>query len=459
MNRFRILLAEDDASLRRVTALQLQKWGHEVVEVADGNAAVEAFRDGEFDLVLTDLVMEGFTGAALIGELRATRPGVIVVVFTAFGTVENAVEAMKAGAWDYLAKPVHPEELRLVVGRALEHRNLRLEVAALRSAIDGKYGFENIVGQSPALLEVLDTAIRIAASDVTVLITGETGTGKELLARALHANSLRAGGPFVTVNCAAIPRELIESELFGHVKGSFTGAIATKPGKAELADGGTLFLDEIGELPFDLQGKLLRLIQQSEVSKIGSSQTQKVDVRILAATNRELAHMVRENTFREDLFYRLAVVPLRMPPLRERSEDIPLLVERFFAKYRDKHRRPALLLPDSVSQLFAAGHHWPGNIRELENAVERAVLLARGASITPTDLPECLQTRRSTLETLRFAFPPQGVSLDAVEKELLRHALERSNGNRSLAARLLRITRKTFLWRLEKHGLGVGQAE
>jgi two-component system NtrC family response regulator len=453
MRRGRILVADDDASLRRVTALQLEKVGYAVSEAADGDAALGMARKSQFDLVLSDLVMEGFTGLELLERLRAEQPGVPVVIFTAFGTVENAVTAMRAGAWDYITTPVHPEGLQIIVGRALEHLRLRREVVALRATIDQKYGFEHITGQSRALLTVLDTAIRIAASDVTVLITGETGTGKELLARALHANSLRTEGPFQTVNCAAIPRELLEAELFGHTKGAFTGAVATRAGKAELADGGTLFLDEIGELPLEMQAKLLRLVQQNEVEKIGSGQTRRVDVRIVAATNRDLAAMVRAGAFREDLYYRLAVIPLRLPPLRERPEDIPLLVDRFFAKFRARHGRAGLELPKGVAQLFTAGHDWPGNIRELENAIERAVLLAGGMSVEARDLPEALQQRHTVLDQLHLSFPPQGVSLETVEKELIRRALEQAGGNQSQAARLLRITRKTLLCRIEKHGL------
>jgi two-component system NtrC family response regulator len=449
----RILVVDDDASLRRVTALQLQVAGYQVAEAPNAEHALATLRESQFDLVLCDLVMDGISGFQLLEILRAEQPNLIVVIITAFGTVENAVSAMKAGAWDYLTKPIHTDELQIVVNRALDHLRLRRELTALRSSIDQKHGFEHIIGQSQSLLDLLDTGIRVAASDVTVLIQGETGTGKELLARALHANSFRATGPFVTVNCAAIPRELIEGELFGHSRGAFTGAIANKVGRAELADGGTLFLDEIGELPLDMQAKLLRLVQQGELEKIGAGKPLKVNLRIIAATNRDLSAAVKSGTFREDLFYRLAIVPLRLPPLRERPGDIPLLVHHFFAQCREKHRRDNLSLPAAVAQRFTAGHDWPGNIRELENAVERAVLLARGDQVAISDLPLPLQTKRGELQLLGLQFPPHGISLEAVEKELLDSALQRANGNQSLAARLLKITRKTLLWRLEKHGI------
>ena len=458
MKRGRILVVDDDESLRRVTSLQLQNWGYEVSEAGDGQIALDMAREADFDVVLSDLVMSGFSGLELLQRLRVAQPGIAVVICTAFATVENAVTAMKAGAWDYLTKPIHPEELQLILARAVEHIRLRREVVSLRTVINQKYGFESIIGQSRVLLDVLETAIRIAATNVTVLIDGETGTGKELLARALHANSLRLAGPFLTINCAAIPRELLESEIFGHTRGAFTGAVANKAGKAELAEGGTLFLDEIGELPFDMQAKILRLVQQGEIEKVGSGKPTQVDVRIIAATNRNLESMVENGTFREDLYYRLAIIPLRLPPLRQRQEDIPLLVDHFFAKLRERHRKLELEMPEEVLRLFTAGHAWPGNIREVENAVERAVVLAQGTAIAVRDLPEVLQKQRSTMESVRLSFPPQGVSLDDVEKELIRCALESARGNQSQAARLLKVTRKALLWRMERHGIEATQS-
>jgi two-component system NtrC family response regulator len=344
------------------------------------------------------------------------------------------------------------EELRLVVGRGLEHLDLRQEVRNLRSSLDKKYGFENILGQSKPLLYVLDMASRAANATSTVLIHGETGTGKELLAKAVHFNSRRKDRPFVTINCGAIPKDLLESELFGHVKGSFTGALANKRGKIELADGGTLFLDEIGEMPLELQVKLLRLIQQGEIEKVGVAGVTKVDVRIIAATHRNLQAMIEDGAFREDLYYRLAVIPLEIPPLRERADDVPELVQQFFVKAKQKQGRPELVLPPSLLPYFSA-YRWPGNVRELENVIERVVVLSRGDDITLSDLPEFLRRERPAAEEFHFDLPPQGISLEGVEKELIIRALEKFNWNQTHAAQYLDISRKTLIYRMEKFGL------
>jgi two-component system NtrC family response regulator len=374
-------------------------------------------------------------------------------VLTAFGTVETAVEAMKAGAFDYLTKPVDNEELLLAVNRALETARLREEVCNLRMSVSRKFGFENILGHSPKLLYVLDVAARAAQSDATVLIHGETGTGKELLAKAIHFNSPRAAKPFVAINCGAIPRELLESELFGHVKGSFTGAIAHKKGRIEMAHGGTLFLDEIGEMPPELQVKLLRVIQEREIDKIGSNVPMKIDVRIVAATHRNLMNMIEDGTFREDLYYRLAVIPLDLPALRERKEDIVTLVDFFFSRAREKNGRPDLQLAPSLMPYFA-GYRWPGNIRELENIMERITVLAEGPEIRLQDLPASLTAIVPQANAMQVDMPESGISLEGVEKELIRRALEKHEWNQSQAARYLDISRKTLIYRMEKHGLG-----
>src|SRR3990172_1210397 len=319
----RILVVDDDESLRRVMQVQLAQSGYEVTTAANANHALTLLQQSPYDLAITDLQMPGGSGLELLKKVRAEYPEVIVVMITAFGTVETAVEAMKAGAYDYLTKPVHPDELSLVVNRALEHRHLLEEVRILRSNLDQKYGFENIIGHSNVLLYVLDTAARAAQSDSTVLIRGETGTRKKLLAKAIHFNSSRKGKPFVTINCGAIPRELLESELFGHVKGSFTGALAHKKGKVEMADQGTLFLDEIGEMPPELQVKILRLLQEREIEKVGGRTPIRVDVRIIVATHRNLQAMIEDGTFREDLYYRIAGIPPELPPLPGRPEGTP----------------------------------------------------------------------------------------------------------------------------------------
>ena len=448
----RILVVDDDESLRWVTQAQLQQSGFQVDAAANGKEALARIQETPPDLVITDLMMPGMSGVELLKNIRADYPEIIVILVTAFGTVENAVEAMKAGAYDYITKPVNVEELRLIVGRGLEHLDLRQEVRNLRSSLDKKYGFENILGNSKPLLYVLDMASRAANATSTVLIHGETGTGKELLAKAVHFNSRRKDRPFVTINCGAIPKDLLESELFGHVKGSFTGALANKRGKIELADGGTLFLDEIGEMPLELQVKLLRLIQQGEIEKVGVAGVTKVDVRIIAATHRNLQAMIEDGAFREDLYYRLAVIPLELPPLRERAEDIPELVQQFFVKSKEKQGRPELTLLPSLLPYFSA-YRWPGNVRELENVIERVVVLSRGDDVTLSDLPEFLRRERPAAEEFHFDLPPQGISLEGVEKELIIRALEKFNWNQTHAAQYLDISRKTLIYRMEKFGL------
>ncbi len=452
MNKKRILVVDDDESLRWVTQAQLQQSGYNVAAAENGASALGQIRTASPDLVITDLKMPGMSGLDLLKEIRADHPEIIVIMVTAFGTVETAVEAMKAGAYDYITKPVNMDELRLIVNRGLEHLDLQQEVRVLRSSLDQKYGFENILGQSKKLLYVLDMAARAAQATSTVLIRGETGTGKELLAKAIHFNSRRKDKPFVTINSGAIPKDLLESELFGHVKGSFTGAFANKRGKVELADGGTLFLDEIGELPLELQVKLLRLIQQGEIEKLGVAGVSKVDVRIIAATHRNLQAMVEDEMFREDLYYRLAVIPLELPPLRERSDDIPELVQHFFLKAKAKQGREDLVLPPRMLPYFS-GYTWPGNVRELENIIERIVVLSRGNEITVNDLPDFLRRERPAVEALHLDLPPHGISLEAVEKELIMRALEKFNWNQTHAAEYLDLSRKTLIYRMEKFGL------
>lgn len=452
MSQRRILVVDDDESLRRVTQVQLQQTGYDVTAASDGSEALAVLERFPADLVITDLKMPGMSGLELLKRIRSEYPEIVVIMVTAFGTIENAVEAMRAGAYDYTTKPVQIEELRMTVSRALEHLELREEVRNLRSSLDEKYGFENILGRSNVLLSVLDMASRAAQTSSTVLVRGETGTGKELLAKAIHFNSPRKEKAFITINCGAIPKDLLESELFGHVKGSFTGAVTHKRGKAEAADGGTLFLDEIGELPPELQVKILRLLQQGEIEKVGATETTRVDVRIIAATNRNLQAMIEDGAFREDLYYRLAVIPLELPPLRERPDDIPELVEHFFVRAKEKHGRQDLALPPALLSYFC-GYRWPGNVRELENVLERLVVLSRGPDITLNDLPEALRRERPTLEVLHLDLPPQGISLEAVEKELILRALQKFDWNQTQAARYLDLSRKTLIYRMEKYNI------
>jgi two-component system NtrC family response regulator len=452
MKHRRILVVDDDESLRRITQLQLEEAGYEVLTASNGEAALKTIEEEAPALVITDLKMPGLSGLEVLKKAREWYPQTSILMVTAFGTVQNAVEAMKAGAYDYITKPIDYEELVLVVNRAMEHQHLLEEVRSLRVSLDQKYGFESIIGRSKALLQVLEMASRVAPKNSTVLIRGETGTGKELLARAIHQNSRRKDQPFVTINCAAIPRDLLESELFGHAKGSFTGAFAPKRGKVETADGGTLFLDEIGELPLELQVKLLRLIQHGEIEKVGVASPATVDIRIIAATHRNLQSLIDDGSFREDLFYRLAVIPLELPPLRDRADDIPELVQSLFLKAREKQGVPNLKLPPHLVPYFCE-YRWPGNVRELENVIERLTVLAVGDEIALSDLPEFLRRERPGSEALQLELPPQGISLEAVEKELILKALQRFEGNQTKAAAFLDISRRTLIYRMEKHGI------
>jgi DNA-binding NtrC family response regulator len=448
----RILVVDDDESLARVTQFQLQQAGYDAGTAGGGVEALSALQRAPWDLVITDLRMPGLSGLDLLKRIRADCPEMSVIIVTAFGTVETAVNAMKMGAFDYVTKPVNVDELMLVVNRALAHQRLLEEVRTLRSSLDRKYGFENIIGQSGSLLHVLDLAARAAQANTTVLIHGETGTGKELVAKAIHFNSLRKEKPFVVINCSAIPQDLLESELFGHVKGSFTGATMHKRGRVEVADGGTLFLDEIGELPLSLQVKLLRLIQQGEIEKVGATNSIQVDVRIVAATHRNLLGMVEDGTFREDLYYRLAVIPLEIPPLRDRPEDISELANFFFLQSCRKHGRERLNFPGSLISYFNH-YRWPGNVRELENVIERLVVLAPGEQISLQDLPAQLRNVHPAVEANQIELSPRGVSLEAIEKELLLWALRKAGWNQTRAAALLDLSRKTFIYRMEKHSI------
>ena len=453
-----ILVVDDDESLRRITQLQLEEAGYSATTAANGDEALRRIEEDAPALVITDLKMPGMSGLDLLKQVREQHPHIAVVMVTAFGTVQTAVAAMKAGAYDYITKPIDYEELMLVVNRAVEHQQLVEEVHSLRLSLDQKYGFESITGRSKVLLHVLEMAARVAQRDSTVLIRGETGTGKELLARAIHQNSRRKDQAFVTINCGAIPKDLMESELFGHAKGSFTGAFAPKRGKVESADGGTLFLDEIGELPVELQVKLLRLIQQGEIEKIGAPVPLKVDVRIIAATHRNLQNLIEDGAFREDLYYRLAVIPLELPPLREREDDIPELVQSLFVKAKQKHNLPNLRLPPQLVSYFSQ-YRWPGNVRELENIIERLTVLSVGDEIRLSDLPDFLRRENPPSDAVHFELPPQGVSLEGMEKDLILRALRKFDWNQTKAAAFLDLSRRTLVYRMEKYGFHKDAAE
>jgi two-component system NtrC family response regulator len=460
MNTGHILVVEDDESLRRATQAQLERAGYEVSAAADAAEALAILQRTPPSLVISDLNLPDMSGMDLLKKIHTDYPETMVVIVTAYGTIETAVEAIKCNAYDYLTKPVHPDELRALVGRALERQRLLDEVRILRSNIDRKYGFENIIGNSEPLLQVLDSAAAVAQTDATVLIRGETGTGKELLAKAIHFNSPRRDRPFVVISCGSIPRELLESELFGHIKGSFTGAMNHKRGKVEIADGGTVFLDEIGEMPLDLQVRVLRLVQEREIEKIGATQAQKINVRIIAATHRDLEARVAEGLFREDLYYRLSVIPVVLPPLRDRKDDIISLAAEFFERSKRKHGKTDLSLPPRLLPYFS-NYRWPGNIRELENLVERIVLLSQSDEVTVRDLPEALRAAvpadesaaEQPAEAARALASTEGLSLKAAERELIIQALRKCYWNQTQAARQLDISRKTLMYRIAKYGI------
>jgi two-component system, NtrC family, response regulator len=448
--RPRVLVVEDDDSLRQVMQAQLAKEGYEALTAPDVPTALITLEKSLPQLVITDLNLPGLSGIDLLKRVRTDYPGLALIVMTAFGTVQSAVEAMKSGAYDYIVKPIHPYELKALVGRALDHHRLIEEVQVLRSSLEEKYGFEQIIGSSRTLLAALDIARRVASTDATILIHGETGTGKELIAKAIHLRSSRRNRPFATINCAAIPRELLESELFGYLKGSFTGALGHKKGKVEMVDGGTLLLDEIGEMPLELQVRILRLIQEKEIEKVGATSPTKVDVRIMAATHRDLAAMVHDGSFREDLYYRLLVVPIEVPPLRERLEDIPELIQHFFVSCKAKHGRPDLTMASTLVPYFS-NYSWPGNVRQLQHVIERLVLLARGSEITPEDLPEFLWFQNPYETTVTRDLPDDGVSLTNLEKNLILQVLAKFSGNQTSAARYLGVSRRTLAYRMKKY--------
>ena len=447
-----VLLIDDDDSLRRVVEYNLREEGYRVLTAADGATGLQAFQGETVDLVLTDVRMPEMDGLELLTRLKAMQPDLPVVMLTAHGTIDSAVEAMKLGASDYLRKPFNREQLKAAVRKALEVAALTSENRYLRQVVAERFSFASMIAGARVMRAVTDTAARVAQSDTTVLLEGESGTGKELLAKAIHFHSTRAKGPFVTINCGAIPEQLLESELFGHRRGSFTGAVADKRGKFEAADRGTIFLDEIGDLPTLLQMKILRVLQEREIDKVGETRPIRVDVRVIAATNRDLEKMISDGTFRDDLYYRLAVVSIRVPPLRERSDDIPLLVDHFLTKHAEKLGRERPTMEKAVYSAFNL-YAWPGNIRELENVIERALVLDKDGMLGLDDLPERLRTREQRVANLRMELPDEGVSLEDVERELLLAALQKHNWNQTRAAAFLNITRSALLYRMQKFGL------
>jgi len=446
----RILIVEDEEKLRRVLELQLQSAGFEVDKAGTGEEGLRLA--DRADLVLTDLRLPGMDGLELLAQLRRQNLMTPVIVMTAFGTVEAAVEAMKAGAVDFLLKPFSLDHLMAVVGKALELRSLRDENRQLREELGRRYEFANIVGRSAPMQEIFGTILRVAPTRATVLLCGESGVGKDLIARAIHYHSPRRDLPFVKINCTSIPENLMESELFGYDKGAFTGASVAKPGKFEQADTGTAFLDEIGDVPASIQVKLLRVLQERELERLGSNKTRHIDVRVIAATNADLRAALEQGTFREDLYYRLNVVPLNIPSLRERKEDIPFLARHFVTKLApDSGSRAESISDDAIEKLM--GYSWPGNVRELENVIERSLVLCSGTRLEPADIRLDMSPRGRNTQAATDSFLPDGVTLDEHEHQIIREALRRAAGNKSQAARLLGLTRNALRYRLTQMGI------
>ncbi len=449
----KILVAEDEKGMRELLAIVLKKSGHDVVLCENGRIAIDAIKKEIFDLIITDLKMPEADGLSVLKTSKELSPDTVVMMITAFGTTEVAIEAMKAGANDYIIKPFKVDELKIKIGNALEKKTLMAQNVLLRREIESKYGFGNIVGKGPAMQKVFTMISKIAVTLSNVLLTGESGTGKELVARAIHNLSQRKERPFVTVNCGALPEALLESELFGHMKGSFTGAISNKEGLFEVADGGTIFLDEISETSPGLQVKLLRAIENHTFKRVGGTSDIKVDVRVIAATNRDLRDEVKTGKFREDLFYRLNVLPIQLPPLRERKEDIPLLVDSFFKRYSKKDLKN--VSPEALETLINCP--WKGNVRELENTIERIVALTDRDTILPDDLPEEVRRPPQIGGIIPPEVPDEGIDLDklveGIERNLLLNALEKAKGIKTDAARLLKISFRSFRHRLKKYGI------
>jgi len=445
----RILIVEDEDKLRRILELQLMDSGFEVLKAAKAEEALPLM--DRADLILTDFKLPGMTGLDMLHLIRRQDSHVPVVVMTAFGTVENAVEAMKAGAADFLLKPFSLDHLTTVVNKALEIRNLRDENRQLKEELGRKYQWDNIVGRSTPMQQIFATILRVAPTRATVLLAGESGVGKDLIARAIHFHSPRKDRPFVKINCTAIPENLMESELFGYEKGAFTGAAVSKPGKFEQADTGTVMLDEIGDVPANIQVKLLRVLQEREFERLGSNKTQHIDVRVIAATNRDLRAALEDGTFREDLYYRLNVVPIEIPPLRERKEDIPYLAHHFVEKLGAEMGGNVTGVTEAAIDKLQQ-YSWPGNVRELENVIERSIVMALGEKLDVNDVRLDMNLRPRHIPGGEPVLP-EGMSLDTFEQELIKNTLKRAEGNKSQAARMLGITRNALRYRLTQMGI------
>ncbi|HEX9961286.1 MAG TPA: sigma-54 dependent transcriptional regulator, partial [Pyrinomonadaceae bacterium] len=443
----------DDDSLRRVLEFQLQEAGYTVLTAENGAEALEIFSSRSVDCLVTDWRMPQLSGAELVQRAGAINSETPIIVITAFGDVETAVQAMRGGAFDFITKPFNRQAILLTIEKALKYGQVFAENRRLRRLVHDDFRLESVIGSSEKMRQVFGLVERVAKTDVTVLIEGESGTGKEMIAKGIHFSGARRDNPFVAVNCAAIPEGLIEAELFGYKKGAFTGAASESKGKFEEAQHGTLFLDEISSMPVALQSRLLRVLQEQEITRLGENTPRKIDVRIIAATNENLTELIKQNEFREDLYYRLAVVPVKLPSLRERREDIPLLVEHFLKKSADKY---GIKQPKPEREVFNAffNYPWMGNVRELENVIERMIVLsADGETLTLEDVPENIKNPPEKLENLWFALPAEPINLENIECEIIREALKRYDGNQSQTAKYLGITRSALIYRMQKYGL------
>jgi two-component system, NtrC family, response regulator PilR len=448
----KILIVDDEQSMRDFLAIMLKKEGYEVVAAENGTGALKAIQTEIFDLVITDVKMPGMDGIGVLKTIKEISADTVVIMITAFATAETAVEAMKLGAYDYITKPFKVEEIKLIIQKALEKRYLKKENVLLKREITSRAGFENFIGKSEGMQKIFSLIRQVADTTSTVLITGESGTGKELVAKAVHFNSSRKDRPYVTVNCGALPETLLESELFGHMKGSFTGAVSNKQGLFEAANGGTIFLDEISATTQALQIKLLRVMQDREFMRVGGTTTLKVDVRVIAASNKDLLEEVSKGAFREDLYYRLNVLPIDLPPLRERKDDIPVLVDFFLGKTSQGKERKKIT-PEALKLLMS--YRWPGNVRELENTIERMAILAPGNVILPEQVSDSLRTIQPAAELVPLDIPDKGIDLEALlgsaEKALLQKALEKTGGVKTEAAKLLGLSFRSFRHRVQKY--------
>ena len=464
----RVLIADDEVNLRKVLCALLERDGHQATAVADGSAALEVVKAGGVDLVITDMRMPGMSGLDLLRAIKATEPGLPVIVITAHGTVDTAVTALKDGAYDYITKPFDKDELGIAVRKAASVRMVMREHLQDVGDVRGRF---QIIGQSARMRDIYAIIEKVAATPSTVLITGESGTGKELVATALHVNSPRKDKPIIKVNCAAIPKDLMESEFFGYEQGAFTGAVGSKPGRFELADGGTLFLDEIAEIPSAMQVKLLRALQVGEFERVGGVRTIRVDARVIAATNRDLQKLIEQNRFRDDLYYRLNVVPISLPALRDRKDDIPLLANAFLEKFNKRLQRQSRGITKEALEVLTS-YHWPGNIRELENVIERTLLFAESEILDVADLPEELRQNAAQSGGAKTRLENPSAPLDAavasmkeivkqatveIERDLIQKALDETGGNITRAARLLRISRKGLQNKMKEFGLREGE--